>query len=43
MYVNWEAFIDVEEFGNGPNPTGIMDYTVGIGKSNECFVLTITH
>jgi hypothetical protein len=31
MYVNWESFIDVEEFGTGPNPTGIMDYTVGIG------------
>ncbi|XP_063399976.1 uncharacterized protein LOC134684607 [Mytilus trossulus] len=33
MYVNWESFIDVDEFGTGPNPTGIMDYTVGIGTS----------
>jgi len=38
MYVNWESFIDVEEFGTGPNPTGIMDYTVGIGK---CIVFVI--
>ncbi|CAC5414424.1 unnamed protein product [Mytilus coruscus] len=33
MYVNWESFVDVDEFGTGPNPTGIMDYTVGIGTS----------
>ena len=32
MYVNWDNFQDVEEFNNGPHPSGIKEYILGIGE-----------
>ncbi|XP_076113973.1 uncharacterized protein LOC143082259 [Mytilus galloprovincialis] len=34
MYVNWDNFQDVEEFDNGPHPSGIKEYILGIGTSS---------
>ncbi|XP_052067298.1 uncharacterized protein LOC127706680 [Mytilus californianus] len=34
MYVNWDNFQDVEEFNNGPHPSGIKEYVLGIGSSS---------
>lgn len=32
LYVNWDGFRDVEEYGVGPHSTGIKEYILGIGK-----------
>ncbi|CAG2222618.1 unnamed protein product [Mytilus edulis] len=34
LYVNWDNFQDVEEFNNGPHPSGIKEYILGIGSSS---------
>ncbi|XP_062569401.1 uncharacterized protein LOC134231455, partial [Saccostrea cucullata] len=31
MYINWETFLDVEEFQTGSHPSGIQNYVLGIG------------
>ncbi|XP_076085327.1 uncharacterized protein LOC143056126 [Mytilus galloprovincialis] len=33
LYVNWDGFRDVEEYGVGPHSTGIKEYILGIGTT----------
>ncbi|CAG2233138.1 unnamed protein product [Mytilus edulis] len=34
LYVNWDGFHDVEEYGVGPHSTGIKQYLLGIGTTS---------
>lgn len=42
MFISWDSFLDVEEFGNTIHKSGVKEYFVGVGKVYICKVFLVS-